>query len=328
MFVLISVLIQTLILSCQPVHPVPEKNTEAIPSGPVYQSKDGGQSWTGFGKGLPTDFVASDLAFFDGELYAGSELGIFHTSAGVAHSDWKKELLMQETNTRFYHTQKGLYASKYTEGLYQKMSAAGIWIPLHQNLKDKSVRALVGCDPDIILVGTETGIYRSPDAGKQWSRVMEKEIIHSLIKTPEAILASGDQGIYRSTDQGNTWTQIREFTSGTRLFQLSEDKILAHIQKPRKQKEMFDWMERDLFLVSEDGGLNWQKADFQISGETGINDLSVLGKYLFLSHKQGLSRSADQGKTWEKIELPKGMSQTFKIKVIGQSLFIIPTFGC
>ncbi len=90
MFVLISVLIQTLLLSCQPVHPVPEKNTEAIPSGPVYQSKDGGQSWTGFGKGLPTDFVASDLAFFDGELYAGSELGIFHTTAGAAHSDWKR----------------------------------------------------------------------------------------------------------------------------------------------------------------------------------------------------------------------------------------------
>lgn len=75
-------------------------------------------------------------------------------------------------------------------------------------------------NPNIIFAGTSEGIFKSFDAGKNWTQVhnilMTTDIIINPIDTNLVLAASGNlastgTGIYKSTDAGTTWTKI---TSG------------------------------------------------------------------------------------------------------------------
>jgi photosystem II stability/assembly factor-like uncharacterized protein len=71
-------------------------------------------------------------------------------------------------------------------------------------------------NPNIITAATTDGIYRSMDAGDNWSQIFNIEMATDLAVDPDnpnriiaafGNLGSEQRGIYRSLDGGSTWTQ-------------------------------------------------------------------------------------------------------------------------
>ena len=64
---------------------------------------------------------------------------------------------------------------------------------------------------DIILVGTDNGIYRSMDNGISWSHYtvdISYSVITDLSKNDDYIFAGTYNGVYSSADTGKTWICI------------------------------------------------------------------------------------------------------------------------
>ena len=321
-------LLHSLFLPTKSRDHLPNKQTEDNPSKVIYKSIDGGNSWVEYGEGLPVDIAASDLESFQGDLYLSSDKGIFHTSPQLTKPDWKKEYFFHESDTRFFKGRQGIYAVKYRQGLYQKLYSTGIWLPLHLNLKDKSVRTVLEGQDHSMIVGTETGIYRSVDGGQSWTQILEKEIIHSMMQSRGSMLAFGDKGLYRSFDEGKSWDHVPYPGSLAGLWNGPGDRSYILVRKNFQKHEFIQTGKNFQLFESTDGGIIWNKSNFGPPDVKQILGITKSDAYLICHHEKGLSLSLDQGKSWKNMEVPKTMNQNIRVLVIDQIIFIIPTFGC
>jgi len=177
---------------------------------------------------------------------------------------------------------------------------------------------------NVILVGTDNGIYRSTDNGLIWSHFTvdtSYPIITDLSKTDQYIFAGTFNGVYSSMDTGKTWQQLGPFYSILSVF-AKDSMVLACIHGGglfRSENNGKDWKpingdhfysyithENKIFAgtfsgiyVSIDKGLNWI-----LSGLPNriVNSISKNGRYFFASNYDGIFRSNDYGMTWEEFD--------------------------
>lgn len=318
------------LLSCLPVWalqaPTHAPSTESTQV--IYKSTDGGKSWSDFSKGLPADIKATDISTHQGVLYLSSEKGVFYSQSTATTPDWTKEYFMPEPNSRLIEGTMGPYAVQYRHSLYQKLFSSGVWIPLHLSLKDVSVRTLIETADGGIVIGTETGIYKTTDRAQTWTWRLEKEMIHSIINTGDALLASGDHGMYRSDDQGNSWIHIPALGSIVRLSKSKNGRINAFVESFSKNQKGMVSPALLHALYSDDGGRKWNCLEYALPCVSHIFEIHQIGNLILCSHDQGLSRSLDQGRTWENVELPGKIKGWINLLVIDEMLFITEGTGC
>lgn len=164
-------------------------------------------------------------------------------------------------------------------------------------------------DPNILLAGTNGGLFRLDRARKQWTHMPSPMDERSKITAiafsptnPDVILA-GTQfaAMFRSEDHGRTW----------RKLDLDIVEICSNKNESRFTQIIFDaadprlvWagVELDSAWRSTDGGVTWRKVVKGMDTED-IHGLAVSSngkRRVFAATDRGLYTSDDDGESWDK----------------------------
>ncbi len=294
-------------------------------SGVLLQSTDGGNTWQDLTATLPKYVNFPMMAAKDNRLYLGSGGQLYEGTGAPLELTWtKKETNLSDISHVFFG-QSGPYFSIYGDGVYKEMlQGSGVWMPINGNLVDRSIRTLIERPNGDLLVATESGIYRSKDSGVNWEHVMNKPEVNGIVEHNGTLVATYYQGIARSTDGGTNWEHVLQAPKcfpykmghwGNGLITLIEE-----------QQE--DFRKNTAYIAtSNDDGKTWQSLDKGIDPQWRTGDLKQSGKYLFLGHNKGISRSADGGKTWELVH-PLHIEGSYNIVVDGDIVYAVYFVGC
>jgi photosystem II stability/assembly factor-like uncharacterized protein len=177
----------------------------------VYESHDGGQTWTARWEGMETHDVVLSLAYTaSGGLWAGTQAGLFHWDPAAAR--WQREPVpapQQSVLALTFDPEEGCLYAGATTGLWAR-SPTGDWQRC-PGAPDQTVTALALLPGGQIYAGTRSaglgygGLYHSCDGGATWQRVcgMPAEAsVDALLPDeaePGAIYAATTAGVYHGT---------------------------------------------------------------------------------------------------------------------------------
>ena len=173
------------------------------------------------------------------------------------------------------------------------------WERRDKGLEDFSVRAIAidPNDPDYILAGGLTGVYRSNDAGKTWSKLSEHENVESLAIDPRTrdriYVGTWRQG-WRSDDGGKSWTHIANgMVLDTDMFA-----ITFHPANPDNI-----WVSTCGWVYNtENRGDKWTRYRDGFKNRrihtVDVDPSDPTGRTVYAGSVAGLYRSTDNGKSW------------------------------
>jgi photosystem II stability/assembly factor-like uncharacterized protein len=177
------------------VHIVPEQpNTiwAASAGGGAWKSTDGGKSWN-----CTTD-----------------KLGTLGTTAVMTEPG--------NPNTVYIATGDGFGADTYFGGLafsigiIKSTDGGNTWISTGLTYEQSNTRVICRIlvnpsNTQILLAGTNTGVFRSTDGGKNWSLRQTGNIKDMEFKpgTPSTVYATSGGKIFRSIDGGDKWAEMK-----------------------------------------------------------------------------------------------------------------------
>jgi ligand-binding sensor domain-containing protein len=183
---------------------------------------------------------------------------------------------------------------------------------------------------NVIIAGTENGIYRSLDSARTWSFVGLANNVVKLVKSTsggEIFAGIEGYGLYRSLDQGESWgfigfpnltvLSVASDNSGTLIAGTSDGIYfspdnganwaysgLANTQilsmAINNNGTIFSGTESGIYS-SNDGGTSWV---FKAFLDTTVYQLLTSdGNQIFAGTNNGVYRSINNGDTWENISL-------------------------
>ncbi len=318
----------------------PPDSVKVQPSteGLMFQSTDGGQTWQDISTELPKDVQVQGVFTSGDEVFLGVEKGLYHRSASASPA-WEKEVLLDVTINDVCPGRAGMYACSYGQGLFQKLPGTVIWENLSYSLPDKSVRTVLETPDGAILLGTDSGIFKSANNGQTWKQVFADGMILNIVASGNVLIAGGRQGVLRSTDGGEHWDNVLNEHILVKKTGLLTDRFVAILGTEDPRKINPDGITSRL-RASADGGKTWQRLepalgpvagayemDVRLAQVKDIYDIVQVGTQLFCSFDTGIYRSADQGKTWELVLAAKEKS-SFILTVSGGVIYAVPGGGC
>ncbi len=164
-----------------------------------------------------------------------------------------------------------------------------------------TVTSLVATADGVLFASVEfNGVYRSTDGGDTWTPSgFQKQNVWPLYATPGGgILAfidagfPGDDAVFRSNDHGETWLQIPDTVAAYRNTTVIRVSAAA----------MYTEGERGLHLSTDDG-ITWETLMDRPPGnwQGGQYNLEILSdSVMFCMHYNGLYRSDNGGRSWER----------------------------
>jgi len=197
----------------------------------IFESMDGGETWTKRMKGMKEVLMVITLAIDPARpdiMYAGTSGGVYK-SVDRART-WMKannglispELLSSSralmVNTLLIDPQRPdtVYAATLN-GLYKTEDGARSWTRTGQDLPDQMISALA-LDPSwpgTLFVAGRQGVFKSTDAGLTWkdkNAGLASLNVRSLALSPEdpktVYLGTNGSGLYRSRDGGEIWETL------------------------------------------------------------------------------------------------------------------------
>jgi photosystem II stability/assembly factor-like uncharacterized protein len=231
--------------------------------GEVYVSRDGAKSWTNPRYGIPfPNYIVDNLVLDrEGVLWAAS---------------W------------------GLWGG----GVIAVSSDSGrTWERRDSGLEDFSVRA-IAVDPNdanFVVVGGLTGVYRSRDAGKSWTKISDQINVESLAIDPRSqdriFVGTWRQG-WRTDDGGKSWKHVADgMVLDTDMFHITID--------PAKPDNV--WVATCGWVYnSQNGGDKWTRYRDGFNNRR-IHDVDIDPcdkDVVYAGSVAGLYRTEDQGKSW------------------------------
>jgi len=321
--------------------------------GGVLLSGDAG--WEPRNRGLPANGVIQCLAVdADGNLYAGTAGdGVYRSTDGGA--TWKasrRGLQQLDVQTVIPGPHGVLFAGTPAGGVYRSTDQGDIWevtsspVVVHPRrhlfrskraqpgpLPATAVRALAAVrwgDVSMLFAGTDSGAFRSADAGRSWLAAnrglpdtdadtgLTDVVVSALAPLPEKnlIYAGTARGVFKSTNGGRRWQPVNRGIPATDPFTgvslTPVHPLVAYRDRQHGTLNLFAGTARGLFR-STDGGEHWQRAALPVAGGIGgmpeilslavLDDKAALVTRVYAGLSDGLWSSIDHGVTWSPVHL-------------------------
>jgi photosystem II stability/assembly factor-like uncharacterized protein len=283
----------------------------------LYKSLDGGATWRRTALQYPVSRIALNPRSPQ-TLYAATSQGLFRSPNGGAR--WKR--LTRGLPLAFYFSPavfvdpaspKRIFATIQDDhgrgGLYKSLDEGFSWQPIHSGEMNDQVVVALAIDrrpPATLFAGTPTGIYKSTDDGKTWTRSGDASLglIQSLALHPSdknVLYAGGDAGVLRSLDRGETWTRIDHglpdgvSVSVVLLSPANPQSLYVGVKGFRNQTGVYR---------SSDGGSSFTLSSQGISG-LAVSSVAVDAQnpdVLWVIANGLPYQSVDRGRSWTLIE--------------------------
>ena len=150
----------------------------------LFKTQDGGDTWANIGKGLPFN---SESSIRDIQISKSNPkilyLGLSHLEAVKGNGIWKS----LDSGENWIRSNKGMPNDTSVHSLY-----------IHTK------------DSNLVIAGTETGLYKTINGGESWTKTLTNKItdIDHLISDPNVVYTIGNRGAWVSTDFGDNWNLI------------------------------------------------------------------------------------------------------------------------
>jgi photosystem II stability/assembly factor-like uncharacterized protein len=288
----------------------------------IFQSADGGQSWQDISAGLPGDMPADETVecflAHNGEVLLSTEQGLYRSLSSSAVPVWGKDFVLTERTIALFPGRTGPYALSIRSGFFQNM-AKDIWAPAFADLKkSQMLRTALEAPDGAVFVGCDNGIFKSADQGKTWKHVFETGWVREIVESGGVLIATNQGGILRSTDGGEHWDVVLSEGGVGIAAEVIEGGFAAITYNTESETRRV--------RISADGGKTWQPIDAGLPPSSLIASIKQLGKDFFCGHPDGIFRSSDRGKTWERI-LPSIGKKVFNLSVSGKVIYAVPRNG-
>jgi photosystem II stability/assembly factor-like uncharacterized protein len=207
-------------------------------------------------------------------------------------------------------------------GLYRSLAGEGSWESITAGLpSEPQVRALAvhPKQPNVVLAGTQDGVYRSDDHGGHWERLSAPKpglAVWSLLfhpRDPDVIFAGYEPyAIYRSDNGGKSWGRLPmdvTFPDVTVRPVVSPKRILGMAIDPAYPMEMYAAVEVGGLLRSLDGGEKWESVSegYYVNDDPvdmhGVAVSAAQPRTVFTISRIGMWRSPDRGEHWQHVQL-------------------------
>lgn len=195
-------------------------------------------------------------------------------------------------------------------------------------------------DPETVLAGTKDGVWRSTDRGATFQRAdfpdSKTEVWSFLVdcRDSKRIFAGASPiGIYRSDDGGARWRRLPTPTIPEHCKGPFAARVMRLAQHPGRPDEIYAALEINGVMRSTDAGETWtdcsaglialaKQPNLQskiVSDTTAEGMLDVHAVTInptepdavILALRMGLFRSADQGRTWQDMEIGRFSPTTY-----------------
>jgi photosystem II stability/assembly factor-like uncharacterized protein len=302
----------------------------------VFKSTDGGQTWQDISKGLPENLLEDKVrgnSFFanDKGLFLKVKDGLYHSIPNATAPFWTKQISHEEDSS--------LTTAKpeifYWGANLKKTNGTSVWSPIFEVYQRPGIRTSFETAGGAIFIGTDRGFFKTADNGKTWKQVHSGALAGHLAELDGILVAISNQGIIRSTDNGENWEavptegavvwDVKPFrggfvattsnsVSGTRALMTSFDagKTWHPIKASIQDKDVIDSI-----------GRTWNnRQNLQVFGTSTIQ----VGENYFCTHRNGIFRSLDKGKTW-KLLLPSLDDKSFNLFVSGNVIYAVRSRG-
>lgn len=230
----------------------------------------------------------------------------------------------------------GYYAGKQQgrTGVFRRSTDGADWYHVLGGLECFSV-FVHPADPDLVLAGTNDGVYRSTDHGASFTRTNFPDSggqVWSFLadpSDPQRLIAGGSPvAIYRSADGGASWTRMPELGLPEHAKMPFNCRVMRFARHPHRPNEIYAALEVSGVMRSTDGGETWTdcSADLIRLSENEprlksklVSDTEAEGMLdghaicmtaadpdaVILAVRMGLFRSRDKGATWQDLRVDR-----------------------
>ncbi len=270
-------------------NPLTATDIKAEATNIIFQSKDGGRTWQDISQSLPENQLPQEFFAGQSDLYLRIKDAIYRSQNNLTTPVWKKENdLDPEVSIAFNRSRAIAYT--YDGKIYQRVPAAGIWLPIYPNLKIHSMRTIFETSDGTVFLGSDHGFYKSTDSGLSCKQVHSEGWIMDIVESEGVLIGTGQKGIIRSTDNGEHWEWvISNGGVGIAVERINGGFAAISYSTTTKSRRIH---------ISMDSGKTWRAIDEGLRPSPLISSIKQIGGYLICGHPEGIFRSSDLGKTW------------------------------
>ncbi len=302
-------------------------------------------AWQAINNGLPENTTVQSIACAPSDpstIYVGTFSGVYKTeNKGNKWSVCGQGLPLNDVSAVAVHPKKAshIYAGTWGRGLSRSIDGGETW----QDIWPGDAQLHITCitisvlTPDIVWVGTESGLYKSKDQGATWSHVYLSGRVTAVTVHPDdaSVLFMGIdiRGTFKSTDGGTSWTKINNglYSSGESIA--AANCFAFH---PGNAQEIFmstGWV--DLYKTT-DSGKKWHKTADLLT-ELDVQAVAIHPdnpqRLWALTQRDGIYTSKDGGISWSPMNegyagkraydmrLSAGNSVTLYVGTLGHGIY-------
>jgi len=253
----------------------------------VARSNDGGATWSLPATPVPDVYVHCLVQLADGSLLAGTGLGIsISIDDGRSWNSYASDL----------HGHRIFAIRELADGRIAAGSYAHMWIGRDESWRqvdagmtpDEAWAVLFG-DDGAIYAGTKGGVLRSDDRGATWAPSLTGSVVFALANTRAGeVLAGGNDGVHI----GPEWRPVGEL--GPRAYALFEV-APGHVLAGTLTEGLYQCVD-DVWGPVVDGPPDWQIYQI-IRSQTG-RLLACSGAIINGEKDGSVYTSDDEGRTW------------------------------
>jgi photosystem II stability/assembly factor-like uncharacterized protein len=218
-------------------------------------------------------------------------------------------------------------------GVFRRPAEGGDWQHVLTDLEAFTV-SVHPRRPDVILAGTADGVWRSEDRGATFARAefpdRGKQVWSFLVdaSNPDRIYAGGSPvDVYLSEDCGKSWRRLPKPAVNERAKAPFAARVMRMAQHPTRPGEIYAALEVNGVMRTTDGGESWEdcSADLiRLSERPHLKSKIVSDTFaegmldghaiaispaepdaVVLAVRMGLFRTADQGRSWQDMEVKR-----------------------